>query len=43
MCYQVRHALQDAQDFGITQLIVGKVEDAEFQTLLEMLNVFHGL
>lgn len=32
--YQIRHALQDAQDFRIAQLIVGKVKDAEFQALL---------
>lgn len=41
--YQVSHALENAQDLWVTQLVVGKVEDAEFQTLLEMLDVLHGL
>ena len=41
--YQVGHALKNAQDLWVTQLVVGKVKDTEFQTLLEMLNVFHGL
>lgn len=32
--YQIRHDLQNAQDFWVTQLIVGKIEDAKFHTLL---------
>lgn len=41
--YQVGHALENTQDLWVTQLVVGKVKDTEFQTFLEMLNVFHGL
>ena len=41
--YQVRHALENTQDPGVAQLVVGKVKNTESGTLPEMLNVLHGL
>lgn len=43
MFYQIRHALQDAQDLWVTQPIVGKIKDAKFQALLQVPDVFRRL
>lgn len=41
--YQTGHGLKHAQDLGVTQRVVGEVEDTELQTLPEVLNVCHRL
>lgn len=41
--YQTGHALKHTQDLGVTQPVVGEVEDTESQTLSEVLNVCHRL
>lgn len=41
--YQTGHALKHAQDLGVAQRVVGKVEDTESQTLPEVFNVCHRL
>jgi hypothetical protein len=41
--YQIGHALEDAQDLRVTQPVVGKVKDAKFGALPEVLDVFHSL
>lgn len=41
--YQTGHALEHAQDLGVTQHVVGEVEDTELGALPEVLDVCHGL
>lgn len=43
MFYQIRHALQDAEDLRVAQPVVGKIKDAECQALLQMPDVAHRL
>lgn len=43
MFYQIRHGLQDAQDLGVTQPVVGQIKDTEIQALLQVPDVSHRL